>query len=121
MRMQSRMPTTTMIVPEARLAQLEQRKPCRPARTEILVIAGVCLLAATPASAASGIGLGTGRLVPAVAAVVGLIGVVVGALPAANAAGGIGTGNGLAGAIVAMVVGLISMVLGALALTRYRR
>src|SRR5215208_315217 len=107
MRMQSRMPTTTMIVPEARLAQLEQRKPCRPARTEILVIAGVCLLAATPASAASGIGLGTGRLVPAVAAVVGLIGVVLGALAVARATRRIGIGNGRRGAVAAAVAGLI--------------
>ena len=106
---------------------------------------GVCFLGATPASAAGGIGFG--RLIPSVAALVGLMGVVlggvalarsagrigiaagvaglisviVGGLHAANSAGGIGTGNGLAGAIVAMVVGLISMVLGGLALARARR
>jgi hypothetical protein len=41
----------------------------------MLVMAGVCLLGATPASAAGGTGIGPGRLVPTVAAVVGLIGV----------------------------------------------
>jgi hypothetical protein len=92
-------------------------------------------------------GIGSGRLVPTVAAVVGLIGVVlgglalarswrrgaiaagvaglisvvVGGLHSANSAGGFGTGNGLAGAIVAMVLGLISIVLGGLALVRSRR
>ena len=112
-----------------------------------MVIAAVCLLWVTPASAAGGIGIGSGRLMPSVAALVGLMGVVlggvalgrsagrigiaagvaglisviVGGLHAANSAGGIGTGNGLAGAIVAMVVGLISMVLGGLALARARR
>jgi hypothetical protein len=96
---------------------------------------------------AAGTGLGSGRLVPTVAAVVGLIGVVlgglalarngrrgaiaagvaglisvaVGGLHAANSAGGLGTGNGLAGAIVAMALGLIGMVLGGLALARSRR
>jgi hypothetical protein len=98
--------------------------------------------------AAGDTGIGSGRLVPTVAAVVGLIGVVlgglalarsagrfgaiaagvaglisvvVGGLHSANSAGGFGTGNGLAGAIVAMVVGLISMVLAGLALARSRR
>jgi hypothetical protein len=92
-------------------------------------------------------GIGSGRLVPTVAAVVGLIGVVlgglalarsrrasaivaavlglislaIGGLHAANSAGGFGTGNGLAGAIVAIVLGLIAMVLGGLTRTRLRR
>jgi uncharacterized protein DUF6223 len=94
-------------------------------------------------------GIGSGRLIPGIAAAVGLISVflggralartangrrgaiaagvagvisaVVGALHAANSAGGVGTGNGLAGAIVAMVVGVIGMVLAALALARSRR
>jgi len=87
----------------------------------MLVMAGVCLLGATPASAAGGTGIGAGRLVPAVAGVAGLISVVVGGLHAANSAGGFGTGNGLAGAIVAMLVGLISMALGGLTLARSRR
>ena len=91
------------------------------ARTGMLVMGGVCLLGATPASAAGGTGIGSGRLVPTVAAVVGLIGVVLGGLALARSAGGFGTGNGLAGAIVAMVVGLISMVLGGLVLVRSRR
>ena len=95
------------------------------------------------------IGLGSGRLVPTVAAVVGLAGVIVGAialgrnsngrggaiaagvaglislivggLHAAISAGGFGTGNGLAGAIVAIVLGLIGVVLAALAVTRGRQ
>ena len=117
------------------------------AGTRVLMVIAVCLVGATPASAAGGIGIGSGRLIPSVAALVGLMGVVlggvalgrsagrigiaagvaglisviVGGLHAANSAGGIGTGNGLAGAIVAMVVGLISMVLGGLALARSRR
>lgn len=98
---------------------------------------------------AAGIGIGTGRLIPSVAAVVGLIGVVVGGLAfartdnrrsgaslavglglsslvigglhAANSGGGVGTGNGLAGAIVAMVVGLSGMVLGGMTLVRPRK
>jgi hypothetical protein len=81
-------------------------------------------------------GIGSGRLVPTVAALVGLIGVVLGGVAltrsarrvgtgrlghSANSAGGFGTGNGLAGAIVAMVVGLISIVLCGLALRRTGR
>lgn len=82
------------------------------ARTRMLVMAGVYLLGATPASAAGGTGIGSGRLVPTVAAVVGLIGVVVGGL--ALSAGRIGTGNGRRGAIAAGVAGLISVVVGGL-------
>jgi uncharacterized protein DUF6223 len=146
--MQSRMPNTTMILPEAMQALLEQAKPyqSRPpapgiacvghkrtkdqqhppegvcmsvsgrlrARTGMLVMAGVCLLGATPASAAGGTGIGSGRLVPTVAAVVGLIGVVLGGLALARSAGRIGTGNGRRGAIAAGVAGLISVVVGGL-------
>src|SRR5688572_26486043 len=54
------------------------------APTGMLVMAGVCLLGATPASAADGTGIGSGRLVPTVAAVVGLIGVVLGGLALAR-------------------------------------
>jgi len=54
------------------------------ARTGMLVMAGVCLLGATPASAAGGTGIGSGRLVPTVAAVVGLIGLVFGGLALAR-------------------------------------
>lgn len=68
-------------------------------------MAGVCLLGATPASAAGGTGIGSGRRGAIAAGVAGLISVVVGGLHSANSAGGFGTGNGLAGAIVAMVVG----------------
>jgi len=84
------------------------------ARTGMLVMACVCLLAATPASAAGGTGIGSGRLVPTVAAVVGLIGVVLGGLALARSAGRIGTGNGRRGAIAAGVAGLISVVVGGL-------
>jgi Family of unknown function (DUF6223) len=85
------------------------------ARTGMLVMAGVCLLGATPASAAGGTGIGAGRLVPAVAAVVGLIGVVFGGLALAGSGGRIGTGNGRRGAIIAAgVAGLISVVVGGL-------
>jgi hypothetical protein len=93
---------------------------------------------------AAGYEIGTGRLVPSAAAVLGLMSVVigglrrtrkggalalalgfaaasVGGLHAANAAGGLGTGNGLAGAVVAVVLGLIGMVAGGLALARTRR
>jgi hypothetical protein len=111
------------------------------------------LLAAPPAEyvSAAGYEIGSGRLVPAVAAVVGLtsivigglalarsgarnerawivlalvaglVSAVVGALHAANSAGGLGTGNGLAGAVVAVVLGLIGMAVGVLALARSRR
>jgi hypothetical protein len=84
------------------------------ARTGMLVMAGVCLLGATPASAAGGTGIGSGRLVPGVATVVGLIGVVLGGLALARSAGRIGTGAGRLGAIAAGGAGLISVVVGGL-------
>jgi hypothetical protein len=84
------------------------------ARTRMLVMAAVCLLGVTPASAAGGIGIGSGRLVPTVAAVVGLIGVVLGGLALARSASRIGPGNGRRGAIAAGVAGLISVVVGGL-------
>jgi Family of unknown function (DUF6223) len=83
------------------------------ARAGMLVMAGVCLLGATPASAAGDISIGAGRLVPTVAAVVGLIGVVLGGLALARS-GRIGTGTGRRGAIAAGVAGLISAVVGGL-------
>lgn len=99
---------------------------------------------------AAGYQVGSGRLVPSAAALVGLtsvaigwlaarsdrpgsgraallalvaglISVVVGGLHAANAAGGLGTGNGLAGAVLAVGLGLIGMVIGGIALARFRR
>ena len=93
---------------------------------------------------AAGYEIGTGRLVPSAAAVLGLLSVVigglrrtrnggvlalvlgfagasVGGLHAANAAGGLGTGNGLAGAVVAVALGLIGIAIGGLALVRARR
>ena len=88
------------------------------AHTAMLVIAGVWLLGATPASAAGGTGIGSGRLVPTVAAVVGLIGVVLGGRALARSAGRIGTGNGRRGAIAALMVGLISVVVGGQHLAR---
>jgi hypothetical protein len=57
------------------------------------------------------IGIGSGRLLPTVAAVVGLIGVVIGGLALARSRR---AGNGRAGAIVAAVLGLISLVIGGL-------
>ena len=59
-------------------------------------------------------GIGSGRLVPTVAAVVGLIGTVVGGLALARSAGRIGGGSRRLGAIVALVAGLISLVIGGL-------
>ncbi|GAA0734428.1 hypothetical protein Drose_34925 [Dactylosporangium roseum] len=99
---------------------------------------------------AAGYELGTGRLVPTVAAVIGLAGLVIGGLAlarpgrtgtgravlalaagllsalvgsvhGANAAGGLGTGNGLAGAVIAVVLGLAGVVVAGLALARARR
>jgi hypothetical protein len=55
---------------------------------------------------------GVGRLGAAGAAVAGLISLSVGGLHAANSAGGVGTGNGLAGARVAIALGLIAVILG---------
>jgi hypothetical protein len=99
---------------------------------------------------AAAAGIGSGRLLPSIAAVVGLTGVVIGGLAlgsraggrfgrggttavvaglisltlgglhAANSAGGFGTGNGLAGAIVAIVLGLVSLLIGGLAMARLR-
>lgn len=100
------------------------------------------------AQAASGAGgLGSGRLLPGLAALAGLVGIIIGwrarngssqtraiiasilgltslfigVLHAANAAGGFGTGNGLAGAVVAILLGLSSMVIGLTGLVRFRR
>ncbi|MFC7532049.1 DUF6223 family protein [Actinoplanes sp. GCM10030250] len=95
-------------------------------------------------STVAGYEVGTGRLVPSVAAVIGLISVVVGVrallrsrrtaallavgaamiavavggVHAANAAGGLGTGNGLAGAVIAVLLGVIGLVTSGLALAR---
>jgi hypothetical protein len=56
-------------------------------------------------------GIGSGRLLPTVAAVVGLIGVVLGGRALALSRR---PGNGRAGALVAAVLGLVSLVIGAL-------
>jgi hypothetical protein len=61
--------------------------------------------------AAGGTGIGSGRLVPTVAVVVGLIGVVLGGPALARSRR---AGNGRTGAIVAAVLGLISLVIGGL-------
>jgi len=61
--------------------------------------------------AADGTGIGSGRLVPTVAAVAGLIGVVLGGLALARSRR---PGNRRAGAIMATVLGLISLVIGGL-------
>jgi hypothetical protein len=57
---------------------------CLRARTGMLVMAGVCLLGATPASAAGGFGTGNGLAGAIVAIVVGLIGMVLGGLALAR-------------------------------------
>jgi uncharacterized membrane protein len=59
-------------------------------------------------------GLGTGRLLPTEAAVVGLVSVVISALALARSAGRRGTGNGGLMAITALVMAAISVVVGAL-------
>lgn len=61
-----------------------------------------------------GSSIGSGRLVPTVAAVVGLIGAVLGGLALARSTGRIGTGNPRRGAVAAGVTGLISMIVGGL-------
>ena len=61
--------------------------------------------------AAGGSGIGSGRLLPTVAAVAGLIGAVIGGLALARSRR---AGNARAGAIVALVAGLISVVVGGL-------
>lgn len=58
-------------------------------------------------------GLGSGRLVPTVAALVGLIGVVLGGMALARSSG-VGSGSGRLWAIAAGVAGLISALLGGL-------
>jgi hypothetical protein len=82
--------------------------------TGMLVIAGISLLETVPASAAGGTGIGSGRLLPTVAAGVGLIATIIGGLALARAAGRIGNGTGRRGAIAAGIAGLISFVVGAL-------
>jgi hypothetical protein len=81
----------------------------------MLVMAGVCLLGATPASA-GGVGIGSGRLIPAVAAMVGLIGMVLGGLALARSTRRVGTGSGNERrvAIAGGVAGLISVIVGGL-------
>jgi hypothetical protein len=61
--------------------------------------------------AAAGYELGSGRLVPSTAAVVGLISVVIGGLALARRGR---VGNGPAGALVALGAALASVVVGAL-------
>jgi hypothetical protein len=61
--------------------------------------------------AAGDVGLGSGRLLPSVAAVAGLISVVIGGLALARSRR---VGNTRVGAIVAAVLGLISLVIGGL-------
>jgi hypothetical protein len=70
-------------------------------------------LLAADVSVAAGYELGTGRLVPTSAAVVGLISVVIGWLALARS-GRFSTGNKRARAIVSLVAGLISVIVGGL-------
>jgi hypothetical protein len=71
------------------------------------------VLAAPPAShvSAAGYELGSGRLVPSVAAVVGLASVVIGVLALARSGGG---RSGRARVVLALAAGLISAVVGGL-------
>ena len=62
--------------------------------------------------AADGAGLGSGRFIPTVAAVIGLIGVVVGGLSLARSTRRLGFGR--IGTVVAGLAGLISVVVGGL-------
>jgi hypothetical protein len=71
-------------------------------------------VAATSVSAAGGPVVGAGRLVPAVAALLGLIGLALGGLALARSTGPIGNINGERRAIVAVVLGLISAIVGGL-------
>jgi hypothetical protein len=59
-------------------------------------------------------GIGSGRLVPTVAAVVGLIGVVVGGVALARSFRGGRAGSGRLGTVVALVAGLFSSIVGGL-------
>jgi hypothetical protein len=82
-------------------------------RTGIVVMAGMGLIAAAP-TAAGATGLGAGRLVPSVAALVGLVGVVLGGLALVRSARRIGTRTVRRGAVAAGVAGLTSLVVGGL-------
>lgn len=84
------------------------------ARAGILTMAGVCLLVATPASAATSSSIGSGRLVPTIAAAVGLTGAILGGLALTRSAGSIATDNRRRWAAAAGIAGLISVVVGAL-------
>jgi hypothetical protein len=59
-------------------------------------------------------GVGSGRLVPTVAAAVGLMGVVLGGMALSRSAPLVGSGFGRRGATVAGLAGLISLVVGGL-------
>lgn len=80
-------------------------------RSRFLVRVALVWGLAVPAAAQDVIRIGSGRLLPTVAAVVGLIGVVIGKLALARSRG---TGHGPGGAILAIVLGLISLVIGGL-------
>jgi hypothetical protein len=56
---------------------------------------------------------GAGRNKAMIAIVLGAIGAAIGMLHAMNAGGGVGTGNGLAGAIAAIALGFVAMAFGA--------
>jgi hypothetical protein len=67
-----------------------------------------------PAMLVAAIGIGAGRLVPTVAAVVGLIGVVLGGLALAWSTAGASAGHRQGVAIASVVAGLISLLVGVL-------
>ena len=82
--------------------------------SETLVLAGACVLWATPVLAADGTGIGSGRLIPSVAAVTGLIGVVLGARALARSRSRIDAVSWPRQAIAGGVAGLISLSVGGL-------
>ena len=70
--------------------------------------------AAVHAAAIGGYDLGSGRVVPTVAALVGLVGVVMSGLALARSARRTGADDGRAAAVAGPVLGLISVTVGGL-------
>ncbi|MFF0613050.1 DUF6223 family protein [Nocardia tengchongensis] len=79
-----------------------------------ILLGGIALAAPAVASvqqSAAVTGITSGRVGPAVTALVGLVGVVIGSLALAGV-GRLATGDGRRGATVALIAGMISLVLG---------
>ncbi|MEV4160299.1 DUF6223 family protein [Nonomuraea dietziae] len=64
--------------------------------------------------AAAGYDIGSGRIVPTVAVVLGLISVVIGGLARARSVGRVGVGNRRVGAVTALALGSTSLITGGL-------